>query len=163
MMSQVPVYKFLCVGGPITGKTAYIEILTSGDFVLEYHPTLGINIRAIRYRDVMIQLWEIGSRSPIDEEFVYKNVHGIIGFSNSFSTLGGIDELIRKTSVPTFPTPIVLVWTKCDIEQELKSLIMNKYWRDLPYKKFTISSYTGESIYKPIDELLAQIHLEMTE
>lgn len=129
---SISIYKVLFVGDGKVGKTTYLHYLASKsphDFITDYHPTLGIEVRPIRFRlqtktgnkTIELDIWDCAGVEEYRGLFdaYCSGAQGVVYFIDSTKTKEEKEISLRKWQNEVNKVhpnlPYVVVYTKIDL------------------------------------------------
>jgi len=118
-------YKVVIIGDAGTGKTTYLNRLTTGAFTKTHIPTLGVDVNVLdfttKHGTIVFNCWEIGGARCLDY-FADKFLPGaqaclIFYDTSNLSTWDNIKHYIDKTKQQCPEIPIIICGNKIDIRE----------------------------------------------
>jgi GTPase SAR1 family protein len=152
------VYKIALVGDTCVGKTALMEKITNGDFILHYEPNndaVTILDVATNQEPITFSIWEFNTNSSL-ETLQYFDAAIIMTSANDKKSFENIPYWIRVIEENNSKIPITVCINKSDLK------IQVPYTLDKKYACFSVSTKNNDNIRSPFVYLAKKL-LENTD
>lgn len=149
---QVQQYKVVVCGGSGSGKTAFVNRFTMGDFESNHFPTLGVEVHPLSFYTgsdtVQFNTWDCSGTDRFNglDDGYYVNLHGAIIFVDDGNEW---KEYVSKVLSVNEEASIVLVRSKIDLNQEWDRSEVRQYAKIFTFKLCEISAKSNIDIDKP--------------
>ena len=115
-------YKVLLAGSAGTGKTAFVEKLQTGNFTQNYIATLGVDVSAIQYNQVLYNIWDLSGQkkfSGLGSGYYTEADYAIIMYDDRDITKRYIESYIKsiRSKCPNIKK-IITVGNKNDVKYD---------------------------------------------
>lgn len=164
-MQNVPTFKLILIGDGGVGKTTFVKRHISGEFEKKYVPTLGVEVRPLRfntnYGPVCFNVWDTAGQEKfggLRDGYYIQGQCGIIMFDvTNRTTYKNVQNWHRDLTRVCENIPIVLVGNKVDVKDrrvKAKNITFHRK-KSIPY--YDISAKSNYNFDKPFLTLLRQL------
>lgn len=133
MSNTPPVAKILIVGDHGVGKTSFVKLYTTGNFVTENQPTKGFEVSKIGFHTqrgpIIAECWDI-TGDGLEEAYVGAHAAIIMFDAMSSDNLKNVKKWYNDLMRVCSPIPIVVAGNKCDDgENENHKLFLEEFMK----------------------------------
>ena len=149
-MKRQVLFKILIAGEGSVGKTSLVHRFVDGKFIDTTTMTIGVDflLKQVQYKEILcqLQLWDIGGQIRF-RFLVDKYIPGARGALllfdiTSMPSFVNIAKWVQILRIHDPNLPIVLVGTKCDLEE---FSMVGDYYAELTKKRFNMIDYVKTS------------------
>ncbi len=162
-------YKLVLIGDKETGKTTYLKRLLTGEFENKYIETLGLEVHPLtfntNYGMYKFNVWDTAGNEKnggLRDGYYLQSDCCIVFYTKNSDHLQ-TDKLVHRFLELNPNAKLVIVWNKCDLQEE-KNYVINMVEKYRSYIKrnhdVNIYQISGKSLYnqeKPFVYLLRQL------
>lgn len=162
---QQPTFKLILVGDGGVGKTTFVKRHISGEFEKKYVPTLGVDVRPLRfttnYGPVCFNVWDTAGQEKfggLRDGYYIQGQCAILMFDvTNRVTYKNVQNWHRDLTRVCENIPIVLVGNKVDIKDRRVKAKNITFHRKKSLSYYDISAKSNYNFDKPFLSLLRQL------